>query len=486
MSLLKKNILFNTLLSLSQLIFPLITFPYASRVLGPEAIGAVSFADNFTTYFLIFSALGIPLYGIREIAKVKNDQKRSGIVFSELLIIHFCTSLIAVLILFSISYFTDRLRLNFGLYQIGMAIVLGSVFMAEWFFQGIEKFKFIAVRSVCIRMFTIALLFLLVHSVKDRDLYYGLNLVAVLIGAAINMYAISKTVKISFRGTSFKRHFKPLLIIFSNSIITSVYLVFDTIILGFLTNDLNVGYYSAAMRISKISMAVIGVLGAVLLPRLTVAFQQEDLAVARTIIGKSLSFVVFLSVPIALGTLCLSKEIIFLFAGDKYSDSVSSLNILCFIVIVIGLAQVFSHQILLPLHQEKKILFASVFGMVISLTLNFTLIPIFKHVGAAISSLSTEALVTVVLFLYARKVLKISFPVKAFLQSLVTGLSFFAFRYFIMMLTTNNLIIIAGTVFFSAIFYLGMQLFVWRNKNVLETLAGFPKLGFLKRYISYG
>lgn len=118
MSLLKKNIFFNTLLSLSQLLFPLISFPYASRVLGPEAIGTVSFADNFTTYFLIFSALGIPLYGIREIAKVKHDQKKLGIVFSELLIIHLCTSLIAVVILFAVSYFTNKLRLNFGLYQI--------------------------------------------------------------------------------------------------------------------------------------------------------------------------------------------------------------------------------------------------------------------------------------------------------------------------------------------------------------------------------
>jgi len=482
MSLLKKNILFNTLLSLSQLLFPLITFPYASRVLGPEAIGAVSFADNFTTYFLIFSALGIPLYGIREIAKVKNDQKKLGIVFSELLIIHLCTSFIAVLILFSISYFTERLKVNFGLYQIGMAIVMGSVFMAEWFFQGIEKFKFIAVRSVCIRLFTISLLFLFVHGIGDRDLYYGLNLVAIIIGASINMYAISKMVRLSFKGTSFKRHFKPLLIIFSNSVITSVYLVFDTIILGFLTNDLHVGYYSAAMRISKISMAIIGVLGAVLLPRLTVAFQQEDHTAAKAIINKSLSFVIFLSVPIALGTLCLSKEIVFLFAGAKYSDSVTSLNILCFIVIVIGMAQVFSHQILLPLHQEKKILFASIFGMVISLSLNFSLIPFLQQEGAAISSLTTEFAVTVILFLYARKALNISFPFKPFMQSLATALFFFVFRYLMLQLTANSILIILGTVIFSSLFYGVVQLFIWRNKNVLETLSGFPKLGFLKKY----
>jgi len=486
MSLLKKNIFFNTLLSLSQILFPLITFPYASRVLGPEAIGAVSFADNFTTYFLIFSALGIPMYGIREIAKVKNEPKRLGVVFSELLIIHLCTSLIAVAILFGVCFFTERLRSNFGLYQIGMAIVLGSVFMAEWFFQGIEKFQFIAVRSVCIRLFTITLLFLFVHGVEDRDLYYGLNLVAVIIGAGINIFAIRKMVKISYKGTTYKRHFRPLLIIFSNSIITSVYLVFDTIILGFLTNDLNVGYYSAAMRISKISMAVIGVLGAVLLPRLTLAFQEEDLTAARALIGKSLSFVIFISIPIAIGTLCLSKEIIFLFAGDKYGNSVYSLNILCFIVIVIGLAQVFANQILLPMHKEKNILFASLFGMIVSLSLNFVLIPIFKHVGAAISSFSTELVVTIVLFIYARKALKFNFPYQPFLQNIFTALFFFVFRYLLYQVTQQAVIVIVGTVILSTLFYGCMQVFVWRNRNVLETLSGFGALSFLKKYNTNG
>jgi len=486
MSLLKKNIFFNTLLSLSQILFPLISFPYASRVLGPEAMGAVSFADNFTTYFLIFSALGIPMYGIREIAKVKNEPDKLGKVFSELMIIHFCTSLIAVIILFGISFYTGKLRANFGLYQIGMAIVLGSVFLAEWFFQGIEKFQFIAVRSVCLRLCTLLLLFLFVHTVKDRDLYYGLNLVTVVVGAAINMFAIRKIVRISFKGTSFRRHFKPLLIIFSNSIITSVYLVFDTIILGFLTNDLNVGYYSAAMRISKISMAVIGVLGAVLLPRLTMAFQSGDLTAARQLINKSMSFVIFISIPIALGTLCLSKEIIFLFAGSQYGGSVYSLNILCFIVVVIGLAQIFSNQILLPMHKEKNILYASLVGMVISLTLNFTLIPIFKHVGAAISSFSTELIVTLVLFIYARKAVSFSFPFKAFLQSAVTALFFFVFRYSLYQVTSNAVLIIIGTVTLSTLFYGFIQLFVWRNQSVLETLSSIPSLSFLKRYISHG
>lgn len=481
MSVLKRNIAYNTLLSISQILFPLITFPYASRVLGPAAMGAVSFADNFTTYFLIFSALGIPLYGIREIAKVRNDRNGLGKVFSELIFIHLFTSIVAIIILFVISYFTNKLSANFELYQIGMAVLLGNVFIAEWFFQGIEKFKYIALRTVAIRMITVALLFILVHSVEDRNTYYALNLLATILAAIMNMYAVSKMVKISFRNLALKKHLKPLFIIFSNSIVTTIYLVFDTIILGFLTKDVNVGYYSASMRISKLSLAIIGVLSAVLLPRLTIAFQNNDFAEAKSLLGKSMNFVVFLSVPIALGTYCLSQEIILLFAGNSYFPAVSSLQILCFIVIFVGIAQIFSHQILLPLHQEKKILYASLFGVVVSLALNFTLIPYLKENGAAISSLATEFCVTVVLFFYASNLLKFKFPVLQILQSIATCAVFFVIKFLILKLTLVPVLVILFTVVLSAIFYLCAQLFIWRNKNVLDILSGFGPLKFLQK-----
>jgi len=481
MSAFKKNIFYNTLLSVSQVLFPLITFPYSSRILGPAGMGAVNFADNFTTYFLLVAALGIPLYGVREIAKVKDQPQQLSKVFSELLFIHLATSLIAVVILFSLSYFVGRLRADFTLYQIGMSVVIGSVFIAEWFFQGTEQFKYIAIRSVAIRLLTILLLFLLVHTPGDKVLFYGLNLFAVILSAAANMYAIRKMLKITFLDLSFKRHFRPLLIIFSNSVVTTIYLVFDTIILGFITSDQHVGYYSASMRISKLSLAVIGALSAVLLPRLTMAFQNKHFDEAGVLVDKSINFVIFLSIPIAFGTLCLSKEIIMLFAGNQYLPAVLSLQVLCFIVIFVGLAQVFSHQILLPMHMEKMILYASIIGVVISLLLNLTLIPMFKHVGAAISSLATEAVVTLVLFLFVRKALKFAFPFLALMQSVLTCGLFFIIKYFVVQITVHPVSIVLLTAATSASAYLLCQVFVWKNKHILDILSGIGIFSFLGR-----
>lgn len=482
MSVFKRNIFYNTLLSISQVLFPLVTFPYSSRILGPEGMGAVNFADNFTTYFLLVAALGIPLYGVREVAKVKDQPKQLSKVFSELLFIHLATSLIAVMILFGLSYSIGRLRADVSLYQIGMCVVLGSVFIAEWFFQGTEQFKYIAIRSIAIRLFTIILLFLLVHTPADKTLFYGLNLLAVILAAAANMYALRSMVRITIRDLSFKRHFRPLLIIFSNSVVTTIYLVFDTIILGFITSDQHVGYYSASMRISKLSLAVISAVSVVLLPRLTLAFKNKSFDEAASLLDKSVNFVIFLSVPIALGTLCLSREIILLFAGSQYLPAVAALQVLCFIVIFVGVAQVLSHQILLPLHMERMILYASLIGVVVSLVLNFTLIPMFRHVGAAISSLATEAVVTLILFFFVPKAIKFSFPLIPFLQSILTCALFFLLKFLVLQLTTNAAAVVLITAGLSAISYLLCQVFLWKNKHILELLSGFGPLAFLKNH----
>jgi O-antigen/teichoic acid export membrane protein len=295
------------------------------------------------------------------------------------------------------------------------------------------------------------------------------------------MYAVSKLIGISFYNLSLRKHLKPLFIIFSNSIITTIYLVFDTIILGFLTNDVHVGYYAASMRISKISLAVIGVLSAVLLPRLTVAFRDKNWDEAKSLLLKSMSFVVFLSIPIAIGTLCLSEEIIMLFAGAKYLPAVTSLQILCFIVCFVGMAQVFAHQILLPLHQERKILYASLFGVVVSLGLNFMLIPTLKQNGAAISSLATEASVTLVLFYFSFKLFKLTFPVIQLVQAVISSLLFFIVKFLVLKLVEIPVLIILLTVLISGVVYAIMQLFVWRNKTIIEALSGFGPLKFLQK-----
>ncbi|RDC54255.1 flippase [Pedobacter chinensis] len=483
MGVLRKNAAYNIVLALTQVLFPIITFPYASRVLGPEALGAVSFADNFTIYFLILSGLGIPLYGVREVARAKHDSKLLGKTFSELFSIHAMSAIIATGILFLISWYIDKLHSNFALYQIGMAILMGSIFISEWFFQGMEEFRYITLRTVLIRLLTISLMFLFVRGPEDKNIYYGLNLLIALISGGFNMYFITKRIKISFTNLAIKKHLKPLFLILASAMVTTIYLVFDTVILGFLTNDITVGYYAASMRIAKISLSVMGAVSLALLPRLTQAFYQQDYSTANGLLNKSIRFVIFLGIPIAMGIFCLANEVVNVFAGSDYLPAANSLRILSCIVIFVGLAQVFSNQILLPLKQERKIFYASIAGVIVSLILNFMLIPIFRHNGAAISSLLTELVVVIILYIFTRTLFVVSMPVSLLLKSLFTSSFFFLIRYLVSQFTALPILVLTFTIGICVTFYILVQLFIWKNKDMIEVLSVYRPLGFLSRLI---
>lgn len=481
MSILRKNAIYNVLLSITQLVLPLVTFPYAARVLGPNAIGAVSLADNFTIYFLIFSSLGIPLYGLREVAKVKKDPVLLGKTYSSLLFIHLASAILAAVLLFIISWQVQKLSANFALYQIGIAIILGNVFIGEWFFQGLEEFKYITLRTVLIRLLTIPLVFLFVKVPEDKSIYFGLNLIVTVLSAGFNMYFITKKINLSFYNLAIKRHLRPLLLIWASALVTTIYLVFDTVILGFLTDDAIVGYYAVAMRIAKISLTVLGAVSIALLPRLSLLFDQNDQHEATLLLNKSLRLVCFFSVPIAMGICCSADEIISVFAGGQFLPSVNSLRLLSFLVVLIGLAQVFSNQILLPLKQEKKILHATIVGVIISLSLNFMLIPVFLQTGAAISALLTELIVTLLLYLYVKRYFVVIIPFNVFFKSLLSTGLFFISRYLVLQLTTVPLFVLTFTIVISVVSYFLVQLLIWKNKDMLDLLADYPVLGFLNK-----
>ena len=185
----KSNFICKVLLGISQIIFSLITFPYASRILLPEGIGEVSFIDNLTQYFTILSALGIPIYGIREVAKRQDNLVELQKLLTELISIHFIASIISGALYWTIVIHSSKLSSSIDLCQIGLLLILSHVFVIEWFYQGLEKFKFIVIRTLLIRVLTILLLFLFVKTPQNKSIYYILNFIGVFVGAATALSA---------------------------------------------------------------------------------------------------------------------------------------------------------------------------------------------------------------------------------------------------------------------------------------------------------
>lgn len=470
MSSIKKNLIYNILLSISQVIFPLVTFPYASRVLGPGGIGAVNFVNSITQYFILFAALGIPIYGVREIARVKGDKIKLNALFTELLLIH-----LVFTIGYSIVYLVLVLLFNhsvstLGLYWVGICILMMNVFLIEWFFQGIEEFKYITVRSLLIRGVGIVLLFILVRNSGDVVMYYALTLVIFVLSAITNCVYVRKYVSLVFVNLNFKKHIRPLLYILGSTLAISVYIYLDNIILGLLSGKEAVGFYSTATKITRILISFITALGLVLVPSLSASFNENDYGRIRTLLNKSFSFVIILSVPIMVGLLLLAPVIIKIFAGPGFGPSVAVLRIIVPTTLLVGLNNIFGVQILTSMSKEKYLLFSVMAGMIISIVANFTLIPIFSQKGAAITNVLTEFAVTLFTWYYSRRFFSFSVEMKQFYYSVVASILFWPLHYLLKILITNEILSALALIALAVPLYFAIQIIIFKNKYTLEIL----------------
>jgi O-antigen/teichoic acid export membrane protein len=283
--------------------------------------------------------------------------------------------------------------------------------------------------------------------------YYLISASSFYVTSAFNIFFLKKHVKISFSRPNLKAHLMPLIIILSSTLAVSVYLLMDNIILGFIKNDTAVGIYSTAIRIVKIPFTIIVAISSVIVPQVSQAFHDGDVEKIRLLIHKSFSFICLCGIPIAVGIFISSAFLVHKFAGDRFSDAIIPVRILSPVILLVGLNNILGFQILTPIGKEKYLLSAVAIGMCFSLILNIILIPFFSYMGAAITNLLTECVVTLVCYLFVGRFIKIWFNIKIALQCAVGASFFFPIAYTIRSLhlnynVTEICVIITCTVFY--------------------------------------
>ena len=408
---LSRNFMYNTLQTVSSVLFPLITFPYVTRVLGPEGIGTAHFAENFCRYFMTFAALGIPIYGVREIAKVSDSISQRSKVFFEIITINILTTLLCVCIYMPTIFSFMIFEKNINIYILGIFYLIFNIFSVEWFFYGISEFKFISLRSFIIRLLFLILLFVFVKDKNDVFWYFGLNVFTLILNNIINIIYLKDNISFEYKNISLRKHLQPLFYIFSSNVAISLYIIIDVLILGFLTDEKIVGYYSLGTKISKVPLALVLALGTVLIPELNHAKAKNDLFKYQNLLNKSIEFVIVTGIPIGVFIYICSEQLIMLFGGKDFIEATTSLKIMAPLSLIIGFSNIFGIQILTVFSKEKELLYTVSMGMVVSILLNFLLIPLFLDKGAALANLISELSVTIFGFFLARKcvILKISF-----------------------------------------------------------------------------
>jgi O-antigen/teichoic acid export membrane protein len=469
MSAIKKNFFYNIILSVTQVLFPLITFSYVARVLEPVGIGTVSFIESICRYAILIAALGVPVYGVREVAKLKDDKEKLSKLCSELLIIHFISTVLISIIYLITVLSIAKLNQNLDYYLLGILMVFSNIFIMEWYFQGIGDFKFITLRTLIVRIVTTFSVFFLVNNTNDGIFFFLLIVITNIINGIINFWHAKRSLNLSlsFKFKSLKMHLSPLFFIFSSTISISIYVLLDTIMLGFFADEKAVGFYSMALKISKLPMLFVGALGLVLIPQLSSSFHQNDLENFKILILKSLNFVITFSLPVIFFVFGISNELLFVFAGEQFVGAAYTLKILSIVVLLIGLSNVFGLQILTPMGKDKYLTFSVLLGTIISLILNFILIPLYQENGAAITNIIAEFFVTIATLYFASKFVKLDFDYIFIFKSLVFSFPICFFSKGWSFLNTNYFIVLIGTSLMTVIYFVIVQLYIIRNPIIL-------------------
>jgi len=418
---LRKNIVSNFILTASTILFPLITFPYITRTLSNASIGKVFFIDAFTQYFIIFSAIGIPFYGVREVARIKNDVERRSKLVIELLLLQVILSVVFSSLFIGIHFFIPQLKGSWDLIKISCLTIIANAFLIEWFYQGIENFAYITKRSLIIKVLSVVSILVLVKADHDYTIYYLILSAVVLFNAMLNTGNYFKKFHAKFNDKlNVKQHLKPLLILFSINVSVSIYAILDTVILGFLTSDKDVSLYNVPLKLVKMYWLVVSGVGTTLIPRMSALFVEKDVDGISALLSKSLSIVFLLTLPFCFFCIFFSKEILFLIAGEKYLHATLVIKILSVVPLIIGVCNVMGTQFLLPIGHERKILYATIIGLIISLAFNFALIPHLKSEGAAITCVLAEGAVCLFMVFAANKQMKIKVDSPLLLQIVLT------------------------------------------------------------------
>lgn len=387
----KKNMVMSTILTMSNFLFPLITFTYVSRVLTPTGTGKVAFASSVLSYFSYIAILGMSTYGPRECAKVRDDKDKLSHLAQELLIINLVSTAIAYITFAVVLITVPKIWEDRCLFIVMSSSLFLKTIGMEWLFQALEEYSYITKRSLLFKSISVILTFLMIRSPEDYILYGILTIFTSSASYLCNFVKATRIISLKKHGKyNLKRHITPLFVLLSASIIVTIYANFDVVMIGFLKTDYDVGLYNAALKIKSIVLSLSTALADVLIPRIAYYYSKGEITQIKNLSLKSSRVSTVLAIPVTVYILMFSQKIILFVCGKEYFGANSTLQVLMVCIFPLIFTYIFGQQLLIPLGKEKVYTRSVFVGMLINLLLNILLIPTYGSFGAAIGTLITE------------------------------------------------------------------------------------------------
>ncbi|MGN1196318.1 MAG: flippase [Acetatifactor sp.] len=472
---LKVNMLLNMVKSLMGVLFPLITFPYITRVLGTENLGKFNFAQSIVSYFILFAGLGISTYAVREGAKVRKDKRKIEKFSNEVYTINMVATIISYVFMFVALVFVTKLFSYRILIVILSVQIICKTIGFEWIYSVYEDFLFITIRSISFQFLSLCLLFLMVKNASDLYTYTVVVVVASSGNEIVNHFYAKKYCRIHLSSEpNLRKHVKPILTLFAMSAAVMIYVNLDTTMLGFMCDDYTVGMYSVSVKVYTILKTVISAALLVFIPRISLHVERKDLNEVNTVSTEAYNILFTLLLPIAVGIFLLRKEVVVILAGVEYMSATTSLAILCGSLVFCLLAGYWSQAVLIPFREEKKVLVATLLSALVNVVLNFVLIPVWKENAAALTTLVSELVAFVYCYLYAKKLVEIKAYYMNMLKVVLGCIGIICFYYFVCMIDPTPVLKMIIVIVGSIVTYFVIEM-VTNNpavKNILKMVKG--------------
>lgn len=400
----KKNIGINAILNVTKqalsVLFPLITYPYALRILKADGIGKVSYAQTIISYFSLIAMMGVATYAVREGAKKKDDKEAFNKFANEIFTINLIFTLISYALLFFTIIFVPKLHAYRYLLLLQSLSIILTTLSVDWINTVYEDFWLITVRSIISHIISLCLLFVFVHDSNDYYVYALLTVVSNGLTCITNWFYCRRyaTIRLT-RHPNAKLHLKPLIILFANAVAISVYVNFDITMLGWIKGDYYVGLYTVSVKIYNIIKNIMVAIYAVAIPRLAYYIGNNRTTEYKKIYSDLWGYLSLLLIPSSIGVVCIAPEIMLFMGGEEFVSSAPSLQILATALIFAIFGGLITACLNVTLGREKDNLIATVISAVINCGLNVCFIPSFAHYGAAFTTLVSEAFVFLFCFI---------------------------------------------------------------------------------------
>ncbi len=389
------NIVFNVILSVSNYLFPFLVYPYVTRVLGPDSLGICNFADSIVTWASLISLIGIPIVGVRIIAKSKGDKEQMAKDFTSLFIISGAFTIVVSIGLLAATFLVPKLSEHMEVMLIGQLKLWGNFLLLEWFFKGLEDFKYITLRSIIVKLLLVATVYIFVHNESEYTTYFLLLCLSVAINAAINCLRATRLVSLRFSFPSIRALMLPSLILGSYLVLNSMYTTFNVMYLGFVAGEAEVGYYTTATKIFHIILAMYSAYSLAILPRASSLLGEGRREEFNRLISMSVNALMMFAIPIAIFGMLYSRGIVYTIAGEEFAPTIIPVIITMPLLFIIGYEQILVVQVMIPLTSDRGVLINSIVGATVGVIGNLLIVRHLASAGSAIVWFAAEIAVLV-------------------------------------------------------------------------------------------